>query len=106
MSTPKLKLELDALHVESFATDRGTRARGTVNANAARCGTNAADCDPITCGPSCIGPCTSDGAGVAVAEAQNGFVKATDPIVTDKSYLETCIFYTCAGCTTADPQYC
>ena len=57
----KLKLEIDALRVESFETSAGAAAaRGTVR-GAQGCDTNAHDCDPITCGPSCIGSCTSMG---------------------------------------------
>jgi hypothetical protein len=100
----KIKLELDALRVESFATDAARPARGTVRgrALAGGCNTDAPDCDDITCGPSCIGPCTSDGALAANAVAIDG----SNPIRTDPSYIETCIFYTCGGCTTDDPDYC
>src|SRR5262249_32900133 len=64
----KMKLQVEALRVESFTTASPTIARGTVHGNrAAGCDTNAPDCDPITCGPSCIGPCTSNGAYVAGA---------------------------------------
>ena len=70
----KLKLELDALRVESFHAADAGRGHGTVRGNAA------------------------GGAGDGIA--------ATDPIVTNESYLQTCIFYTCGGCTTEDPDYC
>lgn len=94
----KLRLELDALAVESFATGAGPGDRlGTVRGAAvARCNTCANDCDPLTCGPSCIGACTSD----AQQQQQAG------TITNDPSYLQTCRFYTCGGCTTADPAYC
>jgi hypothetical protein len=110
MGETKLKLEMDALRVESFETAMPASGRGTVRGNAvARCDTNAADCDPITCGPSCIGPCTSNGAGAALAGDR---FAVTDPVgsdvdlCTNDSYVQTCIFYTCGGCTTADPAYC
>jgi hypothetical protein len=92
----KLKLEIDALRVESFETAAALGSRGTVlGAQVARCNTDAYDCDPLTCGPSCIGGCTSDGAKVAQAVTPQ-----------DDSFIQTCWFYTCAGCTTADPAYC
>lgn len=102
----KLKLDFDALQVESFHTAGAARGRGTVRGNAAaRCDTNAYDCDGLTCGPSCIGPCTSDGADALAAGAVAGSA-GCNTLVTDESYLQTCIFYTCGGCTTADPDYC
>jgi hypothetical protein len=110
MNRPKLKLEMDALRVESFHTAASGPARGTVHGNAAalaRCNTDAPDCDPITCGPSCIGACTSDGAALAAAAGSDPvIVQSANKLCTSPSYLETCIFYTCAGCTTADPEYC
>ncbi len=55
----------------------------------------------------------------AAAEQARGTVRGnaasgTEPIIvdsanelcTDRSYVETCIFYTCGGCTTQDPEYC
>ncbi|HEV7590228.1 MAG TPA: hypothetical protein VGO40_19065 [Longimicrobium sp.] len=91
----KLKLDIDALRVESFETAAALGSRGTVRgAQLARCTTDAYDCDPLTCGPSCIGSCTSNGAAAAQATPQ------------DESFLQTCWFYTCGGCTTADPAYC
>ncbi|HYH82766.1 MAG TPA: pinensin family lanthipeptide [Longimicrobium sp.] len=109
MTTSRLKLRIDALRVESFETAAVGSARGTVRGNglvAARCDTNAPDCDPITCGPSCIGACTSDGAGVAAARTDPVVVGSANPLCGTPSYLETCIFYTCAGCTSEDPEYC
>lgn len=111
MTTPKLKLELDALRVESFDTAAASAARGTVRGNgrlaAGGCNTDAPDCDPITCGPSCIGPCTSDNQLQAAAIGSDPvIVGSANPLCTTPSYLETCIFYTCGGCTTEDPEYC
>jgi hypothetical protein len=92
----KLKLEIDALRVESFETAAALGSRGTVlGAQVAGCNTDAYDCDPLTCGPSCIGSCTSNGGDA---------VQAVTP--QDESFIQTCWFYTCAGCTTADPDYC
>ena len=69
----KLKLEIDTLRVESFATDAAQGARGTVRGN----------------------------------EVAGALQPATTPTIqTDPSYEQTCIFYTCGGCTTADPDYC
>ena len=104
----KMKLQLEALRVESFDTAAAGHARGTVRGNAvaiAACNTDAPDCDPITCGPSCIGPCTSNG-DYAAAASDPIVVGSANELCTDPSYVETCIFYTCAGCTTADPEYC
>ena len=107
---PKLKLEVDALRVESFHTAAAGQPRGTVNGNAvagARCGTDAPDCDPITCGPSCIGACTSDGAQAAAGGSVVVIEPASDnQWCTNESYQQTCMLYTCGGCTTEDPQYC
>lgn len=104
-----LKLKLDALRVESFQTAATPSVRGTVRGNgqvAARCDTGAADCDAITCGPSCIGPCTSDGAVARAAGGTEPIIGSASPLCDDPSYLETCILYTCGGCTTDDPEYC
>ena len=52
----KIRLNLDALRIESFATgDAPARERGTVHGHARtdRCQTN--DCTPATCGTECIG---------------------------------------------------
>jgi hypothetical protein len=70
----KMKLELDALCVESFATATADAKRGTVRGNDV-----AAATDPVLVGSDWC---------------------------TDQSYQETCIFYTCGGCTTQDPDYC
>jgi len=101
----KLKLEIDALRVESFQTAAASTARGTVRGNAAavRCNSNAPDCDGLTCAGSCIGPCTSD--GVAVAGGAAVLQPSDEVAVTDKSYWETCYINTCAGCT-SDAQPC
>lgn len=69
----KMKLELDTLCVESFATHVAQGARGTVR-------------------------------GKAVAG--DVLQPATPTLQTDPSYEQTCIFYTCGGCTTEDPAYC
>ena len=71
----KIRLQFDALRVESFATAAAGPARGTVRGNA-------------------LGDLAADPA-----------IAASD-LCTDQSYVDTCIFYTCAGCTTADPDYC
>jgi hypothetical protein len=107
----KMKLSVDTLRVESFATAAPAAARGTVRGNAAAlaCNTDAPDCDPITCAGSCIGPCTSNG-GYAVAASAQAVDQPVDgsanPLCTSPSYLETCIFYTCGGCDSMDPEYC
>ena len=101
----KLRLDVDALTVESFATDAGLRGAGTVRANAvtpSACPTDAYDCDPNTIGASCGIRCTS--CKWAVADADG--VAAAGTVDQDKSVAETCVFYTCATCTTADPAYC
>jgi hypothetical protein len=72
----KMKLRLEALRVESFATATSADARGTVHGNDAMQGS-----DPIIVG-------------------------SANELCTDQSYVETCIFYTCGGCTSDDPQYC
>ena len=69
----RLKLDVDALRVESFHAAGAVRGRGTVRGNGA-------------------------------AEALGS--RTVDTLVTDDSYAQTCIFYTCGGCTTADPDYC
>ncbi|HEX8243676.1 MAG TPA: pinensin family lanthipeptide [Longimicrobium sp.] len=104
----KMKLQLEALRVESFATAAAAPARGTVRGNAAAvgCNTDAPDCDPITCGPSCIGPCTSNGYAAADSGTEPIIVGSANELCTDPSYVETCIFYTCGGCTSDDPAYC
>jgi len=92
----KMKLEIDALRVEGFATHAAQGARGTVRGNAVAvpvCDTNAADCDPLTCGPSCIGGCTSNGGAYALADTA-----IIDP--SDRSFIDTCWINTCAGCGT------
>jgi hypothetical protein len=69
----KLKLELDALCVESFETASGGAApRGTVR-----------------------------GAQDRQFEKVGGVTTPNDP-----SWVQTCLFYTCGGCTTVDPAYC
>lgn len=73
----KLKLEIDALGVESFETAAMLgSARGTVR-----------------------------GAHAGVRE--DGLDDTIEPVTTDDpSFIQTCWFYTCGGCTTADPVYC
>ena len=74
----KLKLVIDALSVESFETAAALgSARGTVRGAQAR----AIHDDG---GDGTIQPVTTD----------------------DPSFIQTCWFYTCGGCTTADPAYC
>ena len=73
----KLKLEIETLRVESFETAAGPgAARGTVR-----------------------------GAQDDIYEDDR---EATlQPVTTDDpSFIQTCWFYTCGGCTTADPAYC
>ena len=74
----ELKLVIDALSVESFETAAALRsARGTVR-----------------------------GAQRA-ANLQDGRDDTIQPVTTDDpSFIQTCWFYTCGGCTTADPAYC
>lgn len=73
----KLRLAIDALCVESFDTAAaGADAHGTVRGNQEE----VLRPDPGTGG--------------------SGDIRC------DTSYIETCIFYTCGGCTTADPEYC
>lgn len=69
----KLKLEIDALQVDSFDTAavQGS-ARGTVRG--------------------------------AEGGRQDHFDIPT--LTNDPSYVQTCLFYTCGGCTTVDPAYC
>lgn len=71
----KMKLQLEALRVESFSTARAGDARGTVRAH------GASGTEPIVVG-------------------------SANELCTDRSYVETCIFYTCGGCTSQDPEYC
>jgi hypothetical protein len=103
----KLTLELDALRVESFETGDAAGPRGTVRGAAvtpSACPTDAYDCDPNTQGGSCVARCTSCKWAAADAAEQPG--GASDPLCQDPSYVQTCLFYTCGGCTTADPAYC
>jgi len=73
----KLKLEIDALRVESFETAAALGSRGTVL-----------------------------GAQVAAIH-EDGWEDPIQPVTTDDpSFIQTCWFYTCGGCTTADPAYC
>ncbi|HVG46276.1 MAG TPA: hypothetical protein VM890_16145 [Longimicrobium sp.] len=74
----KLKLEIETLCVESFETaaDMGG-ARGTVRGAQAAAFIGDEREDTVQ-------PVTSD----------------------DPSFVQTCWFYTCGGCTTADPAYC
>jgi len=72
----KLKLEMDALRVESFHAASAGRGHGTVRGNAAGIGDDQLEHTPV------------------------------NTIVTDESYQQTCIFYTCGGCTSDDPAYC
>ena len=69
----KLRLEIDALCVESFETAAALgSARGTVR-----------------------------GAQAMVEQDREDTLQ---PVTTDDpSFLQTCWFYTCGGCTTADP---
>jgi hypothetical protein len=71
-----LKLELDALRVESFHAASAGRGRGTVRGNAAGIANDKLGCSSV------------------------------NTLVTDESYQQTCIFYTCGGCTSDDPAYC
>jgi hypothetical protein len=73
----KLKLEIDSLCVESFETAAvHGEARGTVRG--------------------------AQRAGIRDDELDN-----TQPVTPDDpSFVQTCWFYTCGGCTTADPAYC
>lgn len=69
----KLKLEIDALRVESFEIAAGADGpRGTVR-----------------------------GAQDRQFAHEAGRVTPDDP-----SWVQTCLFYTCGGCTTVDPAYC
>ena len=75
----RTRLRPDALRVESFAATRAAPpARGTVRANG----------------------------DAAVADDEEIVAGSANRLCTTPSYLETCIFYTCGGCTTADPEYC
>jgi hypothetical protein len=74
----KLRLDLDRLEVESFATDRGEGERGTVEAHVSlRCTGGGLTCDAgntcadgdtcgaqascyISCNGSCPAPCTNE----------------------------------------------
>ena len=70
----KLKLEIDALHVESFEVSAGEAGlRGTVQSAQDR---------------------QFEKAGATVTTPNN------------PSWVQTCLFYTCGGCTTVDPAYC
>ena len=75
----KLKLEIDSLRVESFETATVVGSvRGTVR-----------------------------GAQAAGAFYPDDERDAPQPVTTDDpSFVQTCWFYTCGGCTTADPAYC
>jgi hypothetical protein len=44
--------------------------------------------------------------GNAAAAADRATGSTANTLITDDSYVQTCIFYTCGGCTTADPDYC
>ena len=53
----KLRLNVDALHVESFRTDPVPAPGGTVNAHATSYGTCQGTCVDTCGGPTCDAPC-------------------------------------------------
>jgi hypothetical protein len=58
MTMPKLKLEIDALAVESFDTAQAGAVRGTVEGNATFFGTNGCySCDLSRCVETCGDTC-------------------------------------------------
>jgi hypothetical protein len=73
----KLKLEIDALSVESFET------------------------------AAVLGSACGTVRGAQMALHDDGREDTIQPVTTDDpSFIQTCWFYTCGGCTTADPAYC
>jgi hypothetical protein len=119
----KIRLDLDALQVESFDTTGGEKhARGTVRGNGVAADPVAADTveadtcgggcswdsncarscpwtcagDPESCGGSCEGTCHTcpDTCGRTCGETC-GY-----------GSCDTCLFYTCGGCATELPEYC
>lgn len=117
----KLRLDMDELRVESFdTTAAGGARRGTVRGNADgvasaepdTCQSQDAQCsddsncaqscpwtcagDPVSCGGSCEGSCHTcpDTCGRTCGET------------CDYVSCDTCLFYTCGGCTTELPEYC
>ena len=127
--TSKLKLELDELRVESFDTTAADGvARGTVRGNAGAypaasadidtCATQSPDCswdsncarscpwtcagDPVSCGGSCDGATCPD----TCQESCYGSCVRTCGKTCENLSSDTCLFYTCGGCTTELPEYC
>lgn len=77
----KLRLRVDELRVESFTAGAPRDARGTVRGH----------------GQDAIA------GGEVVDPPVDG---SANPLCGSPSYVQTCILYTCAGCGTADPEYC
>lgn len=91
----KLKLTLEALAVESFATAATPEPRGTVRAHATEFGQT---CDP---GPSC-GPETC-GQFACIFETQNANLCGVNtPACPGTNTCPTGAQLSCAGCTTFD----
>jgi hypothetical protein len=81
MKKKKTKLRIDDLRVESFTAGEARMPRGTVRGH----------------GQEAIA------SGEVVDQPGDG---SANPLCGSPSYVETCIFYTCGGCDSADPEYC
>jgi len=103
----KLRLELDALTVDSFATDGLTREVGTVRGHdvtVVRCSTDC-DTDGATClGGTCDGAYTCNGehsCPLSCTDCGTYYCASGDPSCTQPSCVYTC--NVSCGCTDTCP---